>query len=93
MAYSLDVDPPLKVKLKKLAKSDRILHSRLLKKVYDIINNPYQDTPYEGKMLGNVMKGNYGVHIGHFVLVYQIDHEKKLVILKDFDHHDKIYSH
>ncbi len=92
MAYSIEIEKHLQKKLKKLSRSDPVLHARLLKKVNDILSHPYQETPYQGKPLRNVLKGSFRVHIGSFVLVYGIDDAKKLVILKDFEHHDVVYS-
>lgn len=92
MAYSIEIEEHLGKKLKKLSRSDPVLHARLLKKVSDILNHPHQEAPYQGKPLGNVMKGSFRVHIGSFVLVYGIDDVKKLVTLKDFEHHDNVYS-
>jgi mRNA-degrading endonuclease RelE of RelBE toxin-antitoxin system len=63
-----------------------------MKKVNDIVNHPYQEMPYKGKPLRNVMKGGFRVHIGSFVLVYGIDDTQKLVTLKGFEHRDKVYS-
>ena len=38
------------------------------------------------------MKGAKRVHIdNHFVLVFEVDREKKVVRFLDYDHHDKIY--
>ncbi|TRZ47076.1 type II toxin-antitoxin system mRNA interferase toxin, RelE/StbE family [bacterium] len=92
MAYSIEIEKRLQKKLKKLGRGDPVLHARLLKKINDILNHPHQETPYQGKPLGNVMKGSFRVHIGSFVLVYGIDDAKKVVVLKDFEHHDKVYS-
>jgi len=39
------------------------------------------------------MQNRKRVHINkHFVLTFSIDKEKKIVMLEDFDHHDKIYK-
>ena len=33
------------------------------------------------------------VHIDkHFVLIFSVDEENKIVALEDYDHHDKIYK-
>lgn len=92
MAYSIEIEKRLQKKLRKLSKSNPVLHAKLMKKVNDIVNHPYREMPYMGKPLRNVMKGSFRVHIGPFVLVYGIDDTQKLVILKDFEHHDRVYS-
>jgi len=39
------------------------------------------------------MYGPREVHIDkHFVLVYSIDKEKMMVVIEDYDHHDKIFG-
>jgi len=43
------------------------------------------------KFLGHDMKGVNRIHLGHFVLVFVIDHKNKLVSFEDYDHHDNIY--
>ena len=52
-----------------------------------VLNNPehrYKDLQYS-------MKGIKRIHIGHFVLTFIINHNKKIVSFEDYDHHDKIY--
>lgn len=48
--------------------------------------------PEVGKPLRNVLKGKRRVHIGHFVLIYEIDEEVKKIIFLNFEHHDKAYK-
>ena len=38
------------------------------------------------------MKGEYRVHIGHFVIIYGINEFDKIIDLKDIEHHDKVYE-
>lgn len=47
--------------------------------------------PHRYKCLHYFMKGIKRVHIGHFVLVFVIDHVKKIISFEDYDHHDVIY--
>ena len=57
------------------------------KKVLQILENPHHFKPLRGDM-----HGARRVHIDKsFVLVYEIDEEKKTVIVLDYNHHDKIY--
>ncbi|MCK5344674.1 MAG: hypothetical protein KAR20_14770, partial [Candidatus Heimdallarchaeota archaeon] len=73
-------------KLSKLKKKNRKYYLIVLKKIDQILANPehkYKDLHYN-------MKGIKRVHIGHFVLVFVIDHIRKTISFEDFDHHDKI---
>lgn len=75
-------------KLAKLNKKDPRHYAIVRKKIGQILANPkhrYKDLHYS-------MKGIKRVHIGHFVLIFGIDHIKKIVSFEDYDHHDKIYK-
>ena len=71
--------------LKRLKKKDKETFQRIIESILKIINNPLC-----GKPLRNVLRNCRRVHIGHFVLVYEII-ETEIRFL-DFDHHDKIYK-
>jgi YafQ family addiction module toxin component len=75
-------------KLAKLKRKDPVLFSITMKKMDSILKAP----EHEYKFLGHDMKGINRVHIGHFVLIFIIDHEQKIVSFEDFDHHDNIYK-
>ncbi len=75
-------------KLSKLNKKDPIHFSKVLKKMDFILENP----KHSYKFLHHTMKGTLRVHIGHFVLVFIIDHHNKSVSFEDYDHHDNIYN-
>jgi len=73
--------------IKKLTAKNSELEHALREKVKKILENPYHFKP-----LGNVMAGMRRVHVlGCFVLTYDIDEQKKAVILKRFSHHDEAY--
>jgi mRNA-degrading endonuclease RelE of RelBE toxin-antitoxin system len=74
-------------KLAKLKKRDSLKFSIVRKKMDSILDMP----GHSYKFLGHDMKGYNRVHMGHFVLVFVIDHKNKIVSFEDFDHHDKIY--
>jgi YafQ family addiction module toxin component len=60
----------------------------IYKKLEQICNDPYLFKP-----LRNDMKNIREVHIDkHFVLLYSVDESRKIVILKDYNHHDKIFG-
>ncbi|MCF7872000.1 type II toxin-antitoxin system RelE/ParE family toxin [Candidatus Woesearchaeota archaeon] len=73
---------------KKIQKLDTTQRKDVVKKIKDICENPF----HEYKYLKNVMKGFQRVHIGHFVLVFRIEHQEMTVYFDNFDHHDKIYK-
>ena len=68
----------------KLEKSQRI---KVLKKIEQILDNPFKEYKY----LRHDLKGKNRVQIGHFVLIFGIDHENKTIYFYDYEHHDKIY--
>jgi mRNA-degrading endonuclease RelE of RelBE toxin-antitoxin system len=75
-------------KLAKLRKRDAVEYAQVRKRMDLILNDPN----HRYKYLTYDMKGLNRVHLGHFVLVFRIDHEKKTVSFEDYDHHDNIYS-
>ena len=74
-------------KLAKLKKKDPIHYSKVRKKIDSILAEPI----HSYKFLTNDMKGINRVHLGHFVLVFVIDHKNKIISFEDYAHHDKIY--
>jgi len=75
-------------KLAKLKKKDPIHYSKVRKKMDSILAEP----SHSFKFLHHDMKGINRVHLGHFVLVFVIDHKNKIVSFEDYDHHDNIYK-
>lgn len=74
-------------KLAKLKKKDPVQYSQIRKKMNSILADPQQSY----KFLGFDMKGVNRVHLGHFVLVFGVDHQNKIVSFEDYDHHDVVY--
>lgn len=86
--YNLAVKESLDKKFKKLRKKDRGMLILIGRKVQDILADPYRFKP-----LRKPLQNKRRVHVGgSFVLTYEINEEKKLVTLFDFDHHDNIYK-
>jgi mRNA-degrading endonuclease RelE of RelBE toxin-antitoxin system len=50
------------------------------------------ENPTIGKSLRNVLKGKKRLHIGHFILIYEVDDKEKKVTFIEFEHHDKAYK-
>lgn len=47
--------------------------------------------PEIGKPLRGRLKGKRRVHVGSFVLIYQIDEKNRRVTFLEFAHHDEAY--
>jgi len=75
-------------KILKLKKKDPNQYSILIKKIDQIRENPFHDY----KDLRYDMKGQKRVHISHFVLTFEINHNSKTILFDDYDHHDRIYE-
>jgi len=86
--YSDSYSEEIIKKLVKIKKKDALHYKKVMKKVDDILENPH----HTYKFLHHDMKGLNRIHIGHFVLVFLINHEEKTISFEDYDHHDKIYS-
>ncbi len=71
--------------LEKLIHDDPEQYSHVVKKIKQIQANPQHYKPLRGDL-----HSARRVHIGDFVLIYQL--EKKNVIIQDYNHHDKIYE-
>ena len=84
--YSISIRNGLITKLKKLRKKDPVAHARILKKIGELKKNPEL-----GKPLRYSMKNIWRMHIGHFVITYEINENEKIIILVDYEHHDKAY--
>lgn len=86
--YKLAVKETLDRKFEKLQKKDKEMLRLINKKVEDILADPIRYKP-----LRKPLQNKRRVHVGgSFVLVYEIDEEKKVVTLLDFDHHDNVYK-
>jgi YafQ family addiction module toxin component len=85
--YIFEIKEGLEKSIQKLAKKDRQLYDIVIKKILRIAENPAI-----GKPLRNVLKGKRRVHIGHFVLIYEVDDKEEKVTFIEFEHHDKAYK-
>ena len=86
--YSLAIKPELDKKFNKLFKKDRKQYQIIFEKIKEIILNPQH---YKNlRVPQNRWKR---VHIDkHFVLLFSVDENSKIVTLEDYDHHDNIYK-
>ena len=87
MEYILDISEEADKKFAKLKNKSKKQLEIIDKKIKQILKNPYHFKPLRGDM-----HGSRRVHIDKsFVLIYEIDENKKVVRILDYDHHDKIY--
>lgn len=84
--YSYEFDEELAGDMKKLAKKDKPLFLMLQRKIVQIIENPFL-----GKPLKNLLRGKRRVHVGHFVLIYEVFENDHMVIFLKLAHHDDAY--
>lgn len=85
--YALEIkEEPDKVFFR-LSKKNPAELKRINKKIEQIRENPYRFKP-----LRNELKGEWRVHVGHFVLVYKIIESEKTVEIVRYKHHDDTYE-
>jgi len=84
-AYEIILAPSFEKTLKRIKKKNPTIANGLEKQIIKLCD--YPDT---GKPLRNILKNKRRIHIGSFVLIYEI--YKRQIFLLDFDHHDKIYK-
>ncbi|MEM3489631.1 MAG: type II toxin-antitoxin system mRNA interferase toxin, RelE/StbE family [Candidatus Aenigmatarchaeota archaeon] len=85
--YSLEVVSSVDKVFKKLKKKDSKQLEEINKKVQQILKNPYQFKP-----LKFPLQHMRRVHIGSFVLVYDIDENRKVITIRRYEHHDNVYK-
>jgi YafQ family addiction module toxin component len=85
--YSLEVEEEVFRAFKKLAKKDRIHLEAINKKIQQILNDPLQFKP-----LKHPLDGLRRVHVGSFVLIYEVLEEQKTVRVLKYKHHDQAYQ-
>ena len=85
--YSLEVVEKVDRVFKKLRKKDLGQFEALSRKLNEILENPQKFKP-----LRSPMQHMRRVHVGSFVLVYDIDETKKIVTLRRYEHHDTVYK-
>ncbi len=87
--YFLDIKPYADKVFSKLANKNKKRLEIIHDKIKDIRNNPYHNY----KFLRSPLNGFNRVHIDkHFVLIFRIIHEKQLVEVWTFEHHDEVYK-
>lgn len=72
--------------LRKLEKKDRKQLGDINKKIEQILENPQQFKP-----LKSPLEGLRRVHVGSFVLIYEIIEKSMTVRILKYTHHDEAY--
>ena len=84
MDYIIEFSLEFERSIKKLKKKDKLLFTKIQKKLIEIVQNPEHYKP-----LRNVLAGFRRIKFGHFILIYKI--EDKIVRIISLDHHDRAY--
>ena len=85
--YFLEVVKTVYKLFRKLEKKDPKQMKEINEKIQQILENPHQFKP-----LKYPMQHMRRVHIGSFVLVYDINEQKKIVTVRRYEHHDEVYK-
>ena len=87
MSYRVIIHPDLAPAFRKLRAKSPERYEHLKKKITFLVENPES-----GKPVNAPRKGQWRTHIGHFVLIYEIDQKENTIVLLQFDHHDQVYN-
>jgi addiction module RelE/StbE family toxin len=87
MNYSIIASPEVQKTLRRILKRDPVRYLELEKKLLFL-----SEHPEIGKPLKNVLKGKRRIHIGSYVLLYNIQQSDHTIVLISFDHHDDVYD-
>ena len=84
MKYDIFFTATFEKQVKKIKKKDKLLFTRIKKKVQEIAESPEHYKP-----LRNTLKGFRRTHIDSFVLVFSV--QKSLITFHYVKHHDNAY--
>ena len=87
MSYRVVIDPDLSSTCRKIWVKSPVRYEQLKKKIRFLVENPES-----GKLLHPPLKGQWRVHIGHFILFYVIDAKDNTIIFLKLVHHDEAYN-
>ncbi len=85
--YTLEIEEEVFKAFKKLSKKDRKHLEALNKKIEQILNDPFQFKP-----LKQPLAGLRRVHVGSFVLIYEVLENQRTVRILKHEHHDQAYQ-
>lgn len=84
--YTYEIKKKLAKTLKKMAEKDPVRYTEVSNKILLVAENPLI-----GKPLRNILKGKRRVHIGPFVLIYEIRENENKILFLEMEHHDEAY--
>ena len=84
--YNLEIEEAVFKAFKKLAKKDRPQLEATNKKIDQILTDPFQFKP-----LRHPLEGLRRVHVGSFVLIFEVLEDSQTVRVLKYTHHDKAY--
>jgi len=88
MMYNIKTTDEFEERFKKLTKRNRALAEMFAKAILKLKENPYA-----GKPLTHDLKGYRSLPIaGKWRIIYEIDENQKLVILRSIGHRKRIYT-
>jgi addiction module RelE/StbE family toxin len=86
MSYRVVIHPDFASDCQKIRKKDPVRYEQIAKKIRILAENPET-----GRPMHPPLQGQWRVHIGHFVLFYEIDTREKTIVFLRFVHHDEAY--
>lgn len=86
MSYRVVIHPDLSSTCRKLRARSPARYEQLKKKIRFLVENPES-----GKPLHPPLKGQWRVHIGPFILFYEIDLKENTLVFLNLVHHDDAY--
>jgi YafQ family addiction module toxin component len=85
--YSLEIEEEVYKAFKRLSKKDKKQLEAINKKIQQILTDPLQFKP-----LRHPLEVLRRVHIGSFVLIYEVCEKTKIVRVLKYKHHDEAYT-
>ena len=87
--YDLDIKPTADKIFQKLSKKNKKQLRMIFNKIQEIRDNPH----HHYKFLRKPLQKYNRVHIdNHFVLIFEIDHKNRSVLIYHYDHNDHVYK-
>ncbi len=85
--YRIQTTDEFEKRFEKLTKRNKALMELFAKAILKLKENPYV-----GKPLSYDLKGFWSLRVGKYRVIYEIDEERKLVILRLIEHRKWVYS-
>jgi YafQ family addiction module toxin component len=85
--YALEIEEEVDKAFRRLAKKDKAQLEAIYRKVEQILNDPQQFKP-----LKHPLEGLRRVHVGSFVLIYEVFENSQTVRILKYAHHDEAYN-